>query len=128
MLEVLDETFKPECNTYSKVFQDGTPSPNEIIPQSEVFEDNAACTMFPRYQSYRLTQNIWKYLYIFMWKVLTNLETNSHKVWEESHLKKSECHLWDGEILEPIDYSSIIRSTVSLYSRSTDIISVCYDT
>jgi hypothetical protein len=46
MLEVLDEKFKPECTTHSTVFQDGTPSLNEIIPQLEVFEDNAACMKF----------------------------------------------------------------------------------
>jgi hypothetical protein len=46
MLEVLDEKFKPECTTHSKTFLDATPSPNEIIPQSEVFEDNAACLKF----------------------------------------------------------------------------------
>jgi hypothetical protein len=45
MLEVLDEKFKPECTTHSKAV-DTTPSPNEIIPQSEVFEDNSACLKF----------------------------------------------------------------------------------
>jgi hypothetical protein len=33
-------------NTHSKAFVDATPSPNEIIPQSEVFEDNAAYLKF----------------------------------------------------------------------------------
>jgi hypothetical protein len=42
----LYEKFKPECTTHSKAFKDGTPSPNEIIPQSEVFEDNTSCTKF----------------------------------------------------------------------------------
>jgi hypothetical protein len=46
MLEVLDGKFKPECTTHSKAFVDATPSPNEMIPQSEVFEDNAACLKF----------------------------------------------------------------------------------
>jgi hypothetical protein len=46
MLEVLNEKFKFECNTHSKVFVDEEPSSNEIIPQSEVFEDNAACMKF----------------------------------------------------------------------------------
>jgi hypothetical protein len=46
MLEVLDEKFKPECTTHSKAFVDATPSPNETIPQSEVFEDNDACLKF----------------------------------------------------------------------------------
>jgi hypothetical protein len=46
MLKVLNEKFKPECTTHSKAFMDATPSPNEIIPQSEVFEDNAACMKF----------------------------------------------------------------------------------
>jgi hypothetical protein len=46
MLEVLDEKFKPECTTHSKALVDATPSPNEIIPQSEVFEDNDACLKF----------------------------------------------------------------------------------
>jgi hypothetical protein len=43
--EILKE-IKPECTTHSKAFQDGAPLPNEIIPQSEVFEDNAACMKF----------------------------------------------------------------------------------
>jgi hypothetical protein len=38
--------LKPECTTHSKAFVDETPSPNEIIPQSEVFEDNAVCLKF----------------------------------------------------------------------------------
>jgi hypothetical protein len=46
MMEVLDEKFKHECTTRSKAFVDATPSPNEITPQSEVFEDNAACLRF----------------------------------------------------------------------------------
>jgi hypothetical protein len=46
MLEVLNEKFKPECTTHSKAFVDATPSPNKIIPQSEVFEDNDACIKF----------------------------------------------------------------------------------
>jgi hypothetical protein len=46
MLEVLNEKFKPECTTHSKACVDATPSPNETIPQSEVFEDNSACTKF----------------------------------------------------------------------------------
>jgi hypothetical protein len=46
MLEVLNEKFKPQCTTHCKSFVDTTPSPNEIIPQSEVFEDDAACMKF----------------------------------------------------------------------------------
>jgi hypothetical protein len=46
MLEVFDDIFKPECTTHSKAFVDATPSPNEIIPQSELFEDNAICMKF----------------------------------------------------------------------------------
>ena len=46
MLEVLNENFKPACTTHSKAFQDATPSKDEIIPQSEVFEDNMACMNF----------------------------------------------------------------------------------
>jgi hypothetical protein len=46
MLEVLDEKFNPECTTHSKAFVDTTPSPNKIIPQSEVFGENAACMKF----------------------------------------------------------------------------------
>jgi peroxiredoxin len=42
MLVVFDKKFTPECTTHSKAFQDGTPSKDEIIPQSEVFEDNIA--------------------------------------------------------------------------------------
>jgi hypothetical protein len=34
MLEILDEKFKPECSTHSKAYQDGTPSKDELIPQS----------------------------------------------------------------------------------------------
>jgi hypothetical protein len=48
MLEVLNEKFKPEFTTHSKAFVDATPSPNEIIPQSKVFEDNAACLKFAK--------------------------------------------------------------------------------
>jgi hypothetical protein len=46
MLEVWDNKFKPECTSYSKPFIDGTPSKDELIPQSEVFEDNMACMKF----------------------------------------------------------------------------------
>jgi hypothetical protein len=46
MLEVLNEKFKPECTTHSKAFVDATPSPNDIIPQSELFEDSSACLKF----------------------------------------------------------------------------------
>jgi hypothetical protein len=46
MLFVFEKSFKLECTTYSKAFQDGTPSKDEIIPQSEVFEDNMACMKF----------------------------------------------------------------------------------
>jgi hypothetical protein len=46
MLEIFDEKFKSEFITHSKVFQDGTPSKDELIPQSEVFEDNMACMKF----------------------------------------------------------------------------------
>jgi hypothetical protein len=46
MLEVLNDKFKSECTTHSKAFLDATPSPDEIIPQSEVKEDSAACLKF----------------------------------------------------------------------------------
>jgi hypothetical protein len=46
MLEVLNDKSKPECTTHSKACVDATPSPNEIIPQSELIEDNAACMRF----------------------------------------------------------------------------------
>jgi hypothetical protein len=46
MLEVLDKKIKPECTSYSKAFIDVTPSKDEIIPQSEVFEDNMECMKF----------------------------------------------------------------------------------
>jgi peroxiredoxin len=42
MLVVFEKSFKPECTTHSKAFQDGIPSKDEIILQSEVFEDNMA--------------------------------------------------------------------------------------
>jgi hypothetical protein len=45
MLEFFDDKFKPECTTNSKEFQDGTPSKDEIIPQSEVFEYNIMLCM-----------------------------------------------------------------------------------
>jgi hypothetical protein len=46
MLEVLNEKFKPKCTTHSIAFEDAITSTNENIPQSEVFEDNAACMKF----------------------------------------------------------------------------------
>jgi hypothetical protein len=46
MLEFLNEKLNPECTTHSKAFVYAIPPPNEIIPQSEVFEDNAACMKF----------------------------------------------------------------------------------
>jgi hypothetical protein len=46
MLVIFEKRFTPERTTHSKVFQDGTPSKDEIIPQSEVFEDNMACMKF----------------------------------------------------------------------------------
>jgi hypothetical protein len=46
MLEVLNDKFKPKCTTHSKSFQDGTPLPDGIIPQLEVFEENATCMKF----------------------------------------------------------------------------------
>jgi hypothetical protein len=58
MLEVLHEKFKPECATHSKAFVDETPSPNEFIPQSEVFEDNAACLKFAQMPKNPHVQNI----------------------------------------------------------------------
>jgi hypothetical protein len=41
-----EKSFKPECTTHSEEFQDGAPSKDEIIPQSEVFEDNMVCMKF----------------------------------------------------------------------------------
>jgi hypothetical protein len=46
ILVVFDKKFTPERTTHSKAFQDGTPSKEEIIPQSEVFEDNMAYMKF----------------------------------------------------------------------------------
>jgi hypothetical protein len=46
MLEIFDEKFNPECITHSKAFQDGTPSKDELIPQSEFLEGNMACMKF----------------------------------------------------------------------------------
>jgi hypothetical protein len=46
ILVVFEKKFKPECTTHSKAFQDGTPSKDEVIPQSEFFEDNMACMKF----------------------------------------------------------------------------------
>jgi hypothetical protein len=40
MLIFLNDNFKLECTSHSKAFQDATPSKDEIIPQSEVFEHN----------------------------------------------------------------------------------------
>jgi hypothetical protein len=46
MLGIFDEKFNPEFITHSKSFQDGTPSKDELITQSEVFEENMACMKF----------------------------------------------------------------------------------
>jgi hypothetical protein len=46
MLEIFDEKFKPKFITHSIAFQDGIPSKDELIPQSQVFEDNMACMKF----------------------------------------------------------------------------------
>jgi hypothetical protein len=46
ILVVFEKKFTPECTTHSKAFQDGTPSKDEIIPQSKVFEDNMTCMKF----------------------------------------------------------------------------------
>jgi hypothetical protein len=43
MFEIFEKKFKTEFITHSKAFQDGTPSKDELIPQSEVFEENMAC-------------------------------------------------------------------------------------
>jgi hypothetical protein len=45
-LQIFDERFKPEFTTHSKAFQDGSPSKDELIPQSDVFEENVACMKF----------------------------------------------------------------------------------
>jgi hypothetical protein len=45
MLEIF-EKFKPECTTHSKEFQDETPSKDELIPQSDFFEDTMTCMKF----------------------------------------------------------------------------------
>jgi hypothetical protein len=52
MLEFFNDKFNPECTTHSKAFVDATPSPNEIIPQSEVFEDNDSCMKFAQMQTF----------------------------------------------------------------------------
>jgi hypothetical protein len=36
----------PPCSLYSKAFKDGTPSSSEVLPTSNVFEDNQACLKF----------------------------------------------------------------------------------
>jgi hypothetical protein len=46
IMEVFEEKFKPEGTTHSKAFIYATPSPNEIIPQSEVLKDNTTCMKF----------------------------------------------------------------------------------
>jgi hypothetical protein len=59
MLVVFYKRFTPECTTHSKAFQDGTPSKDEIIPQSEVFEDNMACMKFAQMQKlYKHTKHL----------------------------------------------------------------------
>jgi hypothetical protein len=46
ILVVFENIFIPKCTTHSKAFQDGTPSKDESIPQSEVFEDNMVFMKF----------------------------------------------------------------------------------
>jgi hypothetical protein len=102
VLEIFDEKFKLEYISHSKAFQDGTPSKDELIPQSEVFEENMECMKFA--QMLKLSPRT-KYLSIPLhwyrsklinlkiiirpYQVLHSLVINSQKDWQENHLNEA---------------------------------------
>jgi hypothetical protein len=105
MLEIFDEKLKPECITHSKAFQDGTPSKDELIPQSDFFEDNMACMNFaqmpklsPRTKHLSIPLHWYRSKLINLeiiirpYQVLRSSVINSKKDWQENHLNETKCH------------------------------------